>query len=406
MKLEIRTAFAVALVMAVAAFANAQTPAQVGNVYVGTCDNNLPNNQQHEIAIYDNTGQPVTSFHGPNQNSCMTAMTFDVGDHFHVISARYGTQLWNVLEFDDLGNLLANLGPFNAPTGLTHDLQGNLYLAMGNIVKVDPAGNQTVFTAAGGAVSLDLGPDQRTMFYAAANGDIKSFDVVSGTQGPDIIVEALAKQVRALADNSILLDTRGAIQHWAPPPPTCIGCGYKQKLIYQIPANADSFSLDPDGVSFWTINTYYDFQNQLGKADVYRTDVKTGNPLASFSLQPLANGRFYSMSIGVNGDGMGSSAIVTPSIVFPTRTVGTTSTPKKAVLTNIGVVKVIVSSLAITGDFAIAKNGCEKGAPEGESCNISVTFTPTQVGTRTGSLKIFDNAGNSPQVVDLSGVGK
>jgi hypothetical protein len=108
----------------------------------------------------------------------------------------------------------------------------------------------------------------------------------------------------------------------------------------------------------------------------------------------------------VNGDGMGSSAIVTPSIVFPTRTVGTTSTPKKAVLTNIGVVKVVVSSLAITGDFAIAKNGCEKGAAAGESCNISLTFTPTQVGTRTGTLKIFDNAGDSPQVVDLSGVGK
>jgi len=36
---------------------------------------------------------------------------------------------------------------------------------------------------------------------------------------------------------------------------------------------------------------------------------------------------------------------------------------------------------------------------------VEVTFTPTQVGARTGSLTFTDNAPNSPQTVPLSGTG-
>jgi hypothetical protein len=66
----------------------------------------------------------------------------------------------------------------------------------------------------------------------------------------------------------------------------------------------------------------------------------------------------------------------------------------------------VVSKVTITGDFAIRKNGCNKGIQPGLSCNISVAFTPTQTGVRSGTLKIYDNATNSPQTVTLSGVGK
>ncbi|MBI3475326.1 MAG: hypothetical protein HY010_06315 [Acidobacteria bacterium] len=403
MKFELKTAFAVVMVLAIATFVSAQT-AQVGNLYVGTCDNALLNTQQDALSIYDATGTFLTTFHGPSQNACLTAMAFDVGDHLHVIGARFGTLSWNVLEFDNSGTLLSSAGPFNAPTGVTHDLQGNLYLAQGNIVRLDRTGHPvSTYAVAGGATSIDLAPDQRTMFYAATNGDVKSFDIITQTQGADIVPDAMARQVRVLPDASIMLDTQGAIQHWIP---TCVGCIYKEKMTYQIPANADSFALDPDGLSFWTINTWFDRQHQMGNADVYRTNLKTGDPLGSFALQPLPNGRYYSTSIGVNGDGMGSAAIATPSLTFPMRAIGTISNAKKAVLTNIGVVQVVVTNLTISGDFAIKKNGCTKGVLAGGSCNISVTFTPTQVGTRTGTLKIFDNAGSSPQVVTLSGVGK
>ena len=405
MKYTTKSLLTAGLVLAFASLLSAQTPAQVGNIYVGTCDSQLQNTQQNEIDVYDPTGLFVTSFHGPSQNACLNAMTFDAGDHVHAISARFGTQAWNVIEFDNFGNLLGAPGPYNAPSAITHDLQGNIFLAQGNIVKVDHNGNQTTYAVAGGATSMDLAADQHTMFYTAANGDVKSYDIVSRTQGPDIVPDALARTVRVLPDMSVMFDTLGAVQRWVPPA-NCPGCPYKQKTIFQIPANADNFALDPDGKSFWSINTYYDRLHQVGYADIYRTDIKTSDPVAALSLQPLTNGRYYSMSIAVNGDGMGSSAIATDSIAFPSRTVGTISNPKKAILTNVGVVQVIVTNVTITGDFAIKKNACAKGVSPGATCNISITFTPTAKGARTGTLRIFDNAGNSPQVVSLTGTGK
>jgi hypothetical protein len=39
------------------------------------------------------------------------------------------------------------------------------------------------------------------------------------------------------------------------------------------------------------------------------------------------------------------------------------------------------------------------------SCTVTVSFTPTLIGNRTGSLTFTDNAPNNPQSVPLSGTG-
>jgi len=59
-------------------------------------------------------------------------------------------------------------------------------------------------------------------------------------------------------------------------------------------------------------------------------------------------------------------------------------------------------------DFAqkIVANSCGATVAAGASCLIKVTFTPTQVGVRNGTLSVFDNAPGSPQTVSLSGTGK
>jgi hypothetical protein len=402
MKTSFQIAIAVTCLFLISTLAGAQG-AQVGNIYVGTCDGSLQNTQMNETDVYTSDGLFVLAFHGPAQNACTTGMTSNVGGNLHVISAALGGSSSNVLEFDNDGNLLGDPGPFASPVSVTHDIQGNLYLGQGTILKIAPDGTTTTFNVAGGAQWVTFGTDQHTIFYSALNGDVKSYDVSNRTQGPDLVLHQLAKTVRALPDNSILVDSLGAIEHWIP---KCVGCPYKMTNIYQVPANADSFALDPDGVSVWTINTYYDKAHQLGKADVYRTNIKTGAAMGNFSLQPLANGRFYSTTIGLDGDGSSSTAVVTPSLTYPARLVGTTSGGQQAHLTNTGVVPIAISKLTITGDFAIKKNGCAKGVNPGMICNVVVTFTPTQTGVRNGTLTIYDNALNSPQVVTLTGTGK
>ncbi len=88
--------------------------------------------------------------------------------------------------------------------------------------------------------------------------------------------------------------------------------------------------------------------------------------------------------------------------------VGTTSGAKSVTLTNTGNATLNISSIAASGDFAIktAKTSCGSTVAAGASCVIKVTFTPTQIGTRTGSLTITDNAPDSPQNVSLTGKGK
>ncbi len=88
--------------------------------------------------------------------------------------------------------------------------------------------------------------------------------------------------------------------------------------------------------------------------------------------------------------------------------VGTTSGAKSVTLTNTGNAPLNISSIAASGDFSIkiVRNSCGNTVAAGASCLIKVTFTPTQVGTRTGSLTITDNAPDSPQSVSLTGKGK
>ena len=63
-----------------------------------------------------------------------------------------------------------------------------------------------------------------------------------------------------------------------------------------------------------------------------------------------------------------------------------------------------ITSITTTGDFS-QSHTCGSSLPSLASCTINVTFTPTQVGTRTGAVVITDNAAGSPQMVSLTGLG-
>src|SRR5439155_21922743 len=50
-------------------------------------------------------------------------------------------------------------------------------------------------------------------------------------------------------------------------------------------------------------------------------------------------------------------------------------------------------------------NTCGSSVPKQSSCTISVKFTPTAGGARTGTVRVTDSASNSPQTTSLSGTG-
>ena len=95
------------------------------------------------------------------------------------------------------------------------------------------------------------------------------------------------------------------------------------------------------------------------------------------------------------------------SLMWGKIVVGVTSGAKTVTLTNTGTAALDIGNIATSGDFAqkIVAKSCGSALAAGTSCVIEVTFTPTQIGVRTGTLTITDNASNSPQTVPLSGTG-
>jgi hypothetical protein len=57
-----------------------------------------------------------------------------------------------------------------------------------------------------------------------------------------------------------------------------------------------------------------------------------------------------------------------------------------------------------SGDFQ-QTNSCGTTLAAGADCAITVTFSPQGTGMRTGVIQITYNAGNSPQIINLSGIG-
>ncbi len=96
--------------------------------------------------------------------------------------------------------------------------------------------------------------------------------------------------------------------------------------------------------------------------------------------------------------------LVPSALVFPAQKVGTPSAAKLVTLTNAGTESLIIGSALATGDFS-QNNNCPSSLLPNGSCTLSVTFSPSVVGTRTGSISISDNDGSSPQTITLTGTG-
>ena len=94
----------------------------------------------------------------------------------------------------------------------------------------------------------------------------------------------------------------------------------------------------------------------------------------------------------------------TASLTFENQVVGATSAPQTVTLTSTDGATLTIASIAVSGDFA-QTNTCGASVAGGSSCTISVTFTPTATGNRTGVITITDSATSSPQTVSLMGAG-
>jgi hypothetical protein len=156
-----------------------------------------------------------------------------------------------------------------------------------------------------------------------------------------------------------------------------------------------AMQVDPsDDCTFWYVDQY---QAVTGTFD-WHTNI------ASFVFN------------GCTGGGGGPAVTLSPtSLKWGKVVVGVKGAAKKVTLTNSGTATLDISNIGTSGDFALTTvkatkkvTPCVNGGTvaAGASCEIEVTFTPTQTGTRSGDVTFTDNAANSPQQVPLTGTGK
>jgi hypothetical protein len=161
----------------------------------------------------------------------------------------------------------------------------------------------------------------------------------------------------------------------------------------------------------------------------------TLNPGASCTLSatfsPTTPGsRYGSMTVSstdpasptvLNLTGEGTNVTLTGGLNFSAQPVGTTSTPQTATLTNQGsntitINKIWTVSTVVppigkrvilpqpSAEFA-QTNDCGTNLGQGQSCTITVTFTPNTTGTRAAQVQVETDQADSPNLVVLTGNG-
>ncbi len=123
----------------------------------------------------------------------------------------------------------------------------------------------------------------------------------------------------------------------------------------------------------------------------------TDNTVAGQSIVPLT------------GKGVAGAIKFQPGkLAFPKQAQGTTSNPPLMVtVTNPNPVDLMISNVAVTGDFVIANDLCTGVLPSAadgtNTCQVGIEFSPSQKGLRKGTLVFTDDAVAGSQSIGLSG---
>jgi hypothetical protein len=174
-------------------------------------------------------------------------------------------------------------------------------------------------------------------------------------------------------------------------------------------------------------NTWYSIEVETNQATSGHGEVwLNGNSIGSFNGDLTQTQAYGKLSLNNDVTGIAyfddvavannytipttSSAVkLTPkTATFSNQVVGTASGAKTVTVANTGATALTIGSIAVAGsnasDFA-QTNTCPSSLAVNTNCTISITFTPSVSGARTGTITLTDSSADSPQILALSGTG-
>jgi hypothetical protein len=135
------------------------------------------------------------------------------------------------------------------------------------------------------------------------------------------------------------------------------------------------------------------------------TPTIVGSEIADVSISDNAANSPQLVPLSGTGVASGPQVLLSASsLAFATQLVNTSSAAQVVTLTNTGGAALTIASIVTKGNFSQV-NTCGASVAAGANCTITVTFRPTAINTRFGSVTVTDNAATSPQTVSLTGVG-
>ncbi|HEX4309157.1 MAG TPA: choice-of-anchor D domain-containing protein, partial [Acidobacteriaceae bacterium] len=189
-------------------------------------------------------------------------------------------------------------------------------------------------------------------------------------------------------------------------------------------APADSILVDPNNanVVYVALDTgVYITQNiatcsQLNQAcwNVYGSGLPNAPPV---SLMAYNEGDTQVLRVATWGRGIWQTDLATAGIapttatfqpatlMFPGQKVETASAAQGITVSNTGTLNLNITSVAVTGDFTETDTCTDQSLPLQGSCQVSVTFNPSQNGSRSGLLTLFGNVSGGQITAALSGTG-
>jgi N,N-dimethylformamidase beta subunit-like, C-terminal/HYDIN/CFA65/VesB-like, Ig-like domain/Cep192 domain 4 len=157
-----------------------------------------------------------------------------------------------------------------------------------------------------------------------------------------------------------------------------------------------------DGTSIGTVNGNLSAANTISALNLWTDAANTTTYFDDVIVSAQYNGTVSS--------GGAPTSFNPTTLPFGNQAVGVTSAAQSVAFQNVGSTAIHVAAVIIDGinlsDFAISADSCTGATvAASSSCSVSVTFTPSALGSRTASLSFTDDAPNSPQSVPLSGNG-
>jgi hypothetical protein len=251
--------------------------------------------------------------------------------------------------------------------------------------------------------------DEATHSIAPGTSNTTLFDVPAGMAGGDYTLSVVAN---GIASDPVTVSVMASADFSLTANPSSVSVaqgGTNTSTITVVPVNGFSGSVNlnasglPSGVTAMFAPNPTSTTSLLTFTATGTATKGTSTVTVTGTSGSLTHTTTISLTVTA---GSGPAVTLSPtSLSFANTVVGNTSAAKTVTMTNSGTGVLSINSIVASGDFAISSSTCGSSLGIGAKCKFKVAFTPTQIGTRTGTVTITDNAPNSPQSVALTGTG-